>query len=123
MAITPFSDDMDIIVKLSDRPNTDDGLTADQFKARFDYAGKQIKDYINNTLIAEVAAKPASAGMMKADASGNLSAATPGTDYQAPLKAGTDYQTPLAEDKVRKITVSTSQPSGGADGDLWIVVS
>lgn len=26
-------------------------------------------------------------------------------------------------DAVRKITVSTAQPSGGADGDLWVVVS
>lgn len=123
MAITLFSDDMDIIVKLSDRPITDDGLTADQFKARFDYAGKQIKDYLNNTLIPEVAEKPASAGIVKSDASGNFSAAVPGTDYQEPLTPGTDYEAPLDADQKRSITVSAEQPSGGSDGDLWIVVS
>ena len=28
----------------------------------------------------------------------------------------------IADDQIRKITVSTSEPSGGNDGDIWIVV-
>lgn len=34
-------------------------------------------------------------GILKGDGQGGVSAATAGTDYQAPLTAGTDYQTPL----------------------------
>ncbi len=33
-------------------------------------------------------------GILKGDGAGGVSAATPGTDYQAPLTAGTDYATP-----------------------------
>ena len=33
-------------------------------------------------------------GIIKGDGQGGVSAATPGTDYQAPLTAGTDYATP-----------------------------
>lgn len=33
-------------------------------------------------------------GILKGDGQGGVSAATPGTDYQAPLTAGTDYATP-----------------------------
>lgn len=34
-------------------------------------------------------------GILKGNGSGGISAATAGTDYQAPLTAGTDYQVPL----------------------------
>lgn len=54
MAFTPFSDDVQNISKLGDNPITDDNLTPQQFKARFDAAAVAIKDYINNTLIPEL---------------------------------------------------------------------
>lgn len=57
MAIPKFLADMDIIQKLSDLPNATDGLTSDELKAKFDEAGKQAKEYINNTLIPALAAK------------------------------------------------------------------
>lgn len=41
------------------------------------------------------AAKITASGLLKGDGQGGVSAATAGTDYQAPLTAGTDYQTPL----------------------------
>lgn len=53
MAFTQFTKDMEIIGKLSDTPNVDDGMTADQLKAKFDEAGESIKEYINNTLLPE----------------------------------------------------------------------
>ena len=40
-------------------------------------------------------AKITASGILKGDGNGGVSAATAGTDYQAPLTAGTDYQTPL----------------------------
>lgn len=54
MALTPFSEDVEIISKLSDLPNDTDGLTPAELKARFDLAGKRIKQYINETLLAEL---------------------------------------------------------------------
>jgi|GEM_PF-4916400 hypothetical protein len=56
MPITPFNEDLDIIQALSDEPNDDDGLTADELKAKFDEAGNHIKGYINERLIPDVAA-------------------------------------------------------------------
>ena len=48
----------------------------------------------------DVGAQPAitASGILKGDGLGGVSAATAGTDYQAPLTAGTDYQTPLVAD-------------------------
>ena len=41
-------------------------------------------------------AKITASGILKGDGNGGVSAATSGTDYQAPLTAGTDYATPAA---------------------------
>ena len=51
MPIGNFNQDLDIISKLQDEPNVDDGLTAAQLKARFDSAGNKIKTWINSVLI------------------------------------------------------------------------
>ena len=131
MAFTQFTYDMDIIAKLSDSPNVDDGLTADQLKAKFDEAGKAVKDYINNVLLPEALEKPRFTGLVKSNGRGFVQAEagvdysaplTAGTDYQTPLEAGTDYQTPLTAEQTRKIFVSTADPTAadGADGDLWV---
>lgn len=54
MAITTFTDDMDIIAALDDEPNDVGGLTAAQLKAKFDEAGNTIQTYINDSLIPEL---------------------------------------------------------------------
>ena len=41
-----FTDDVEVISKLGDTPGTDDNLTTDQLKARFDQAPKAIKEYL-----------------------------------------------------------------------------
>lgn len=51
MAITRFTDDMNVIAKLDDRPNDTGGLTAAGLKAKFDEGGGNIKEYINDTLL------------------------------------------------------------------------
>lgn len=51
MAIPKFEVDMDIISKLGEHPGSDDGLTPAGFKAKFDLAGKFIKEYINTILL------------------------------------------------------------------------
>lgn len=51
MAIPKFSDDLNIIGLLSDFPGSQDGLTPQEFKSKFDKAGLELQRYINNTLI------------------------------------------------------------------------
>lgn len=52
--ITDLTANVNNIQALSDRPNTADGITAQQLKERFDKAGADIKTYINSTLITQV---------------------------------------------------------------------
>ena len=56
MAITKFEKDISYISKLADQPNDVSGgkLSAADLKAKFDQAGEDIKEYINNVLIPEV---------------------------------------------------------------------
>lgn len=54
MAITYFTEDLNIIQKLDDQPNDVGGLSADELKEKFDESGNKIKDFLNNTLIPEL---------------------------------------------------------------------
>ena len=54
MAITYFTEDMNIIQKLDDQPNDVGGLSADELKAKFDEGGNKLKTFLNNTLIQEL---------------------------------------------------------------------
>ena len=49
MAIAAFSEDMDIIAKLSDTPNEE--LSSAELKAKFDEGGNKLKEYINTVLV------------------------------------------------------------------------
>ena len=55
MAFTRFETDTANISGLSDRPNQNDGLSSAQLKGRFDKAGNDIKTYINDVLLDELA--------------------------------------------------------------------
>ena len=54
MALKRLLPDLSIISKLGKNPGLDDGLSEEQFKAKFDEAANIIKDYLNNYLIPEV---------------------------------------------------------------------
>ncbi len=54
MAITYFTEDMNIIQALDDQPNDVGGLSADELKAKFDEGGNKVKTFLNNTLIPEL---------------------------------------------------------------------
>ena len=45
-----FEEDLDIISKLSDKPNETDNLTAADLKAKFDEGPKKLADFINNLI-------------------------------------------------------------------------
>ena len=51
MALPKMTVNVNNIQGLSDRPNTADGLTASQLKEKFDKAGQDIKNYLNDTLL------------------------------------------------------------------------
>lgn len=51
MALPKLNKSLNNIQALSDRPNTADGLTSAQLKQKFDQAGNDIKDFLNNELI------------------------------------------------------------------------
>ena len=54
MAFTRFETDTANIIKLSDRPKQNDGLSAAQVKAKFDKAGVDLKTYLNDVLTEEL---------------------------------------------------------------------
>ena len=54
--ITEFTEDVEVIQKLGDYPNSDQGLSADQLKEMFDRAPKKIKEFINAVVVPAVRA-------------------------------------------------------------------
>lgn len=54
MPLTEFTKPVNNIQSLSDRPNTIDGLSANELKERYDKAGADIKDYLNTVLTKEL---------------------------------------------------------------------
>lgn len=54
--ITEFTEDVEVIQKLGDYPNSDQGLSADQLKEMFDRAPKKIKEFINTVVVPAVRA-------------------------------------------------------------------
>lgn len=52
--ITQFTEDVEVIQKLGDHPNSDDGISADELKAKFDQAGSAIKKYLNEQVVPAV---------------------------------------------------------------------
>lgn len=78
----------DVPTKTSQLQNDVGFLTQHQSLAAYRTAAAQ--DMID----AGKQAKIAASGMLKGDGNGSVTAATAGTDYQAPLIAGTDYETP-----------------------------
>lgn len=57
MALPKMDKDLAIIQQLSDLPNSDDGLTADELKAKFDEAVLALKAYLNEKLLPAVLAE------------------------------------------------------------------
>lgn len=53
--ISKMNKDMRIIQRLGTFPNSDDGLSDDELKAKFDEGGMALQEYINNTLVPAIA--------------------------------------------------------------------
>lgn len=63
MGLKKFEKDMNIIAALDDEPNDVGGLSAAQLKERFDQAGREIKEYINEDMIPALEAETAAASL------------------------------------------------------------
>ena len=50
-SIRSFNEAVNIISQLTDYPNQEDGLTADELKAKFDKAATLIKEYLNDVIV------------------------------------------------------------------------
>lgn len=57
MSIPKFLQDLAVISKLSDLPNSNDGLTAAELKAKFDEAPLAVQKYINEIMIPAIVAR------------------------------------------------------------------
>lgn len=108
MALSNFTDNVDIIAALGDNPITDDNLTSAQFKAKFDEAANLIKTYINSVLVPNVFAKISGSGLLKTS-SGTLSVATADTDY-----ASASHHARHESGGADEIAVSTGMIGSGA---------
>ena len=64
MAIPKFLEDMNILVKLGEKPGRDDGLSPEGFKAKFDEAALKIQNYINETLLPGIEASVNEDGLL-----------------------------------------------------------
>lgn len=83
MAFSRFTDDMNIISALPDKPNEPpDSYSADALKAKFDEGASRIKTYLNNTLTPELEASGAAA---------NIGASDYGTDMEFSSVQGAIY--------------------------------
>lgn len=54
MSIPKLTNDLAIIAKLGDNPGTDNGLSTEAFRAKFDESGLIIQEYINETLVPNI---------------------------------------------------------------------
>ena len=70
--------------------------------------GEDVKAYVDSATGGKQD-EVTTAGLLKGDGAGHISAAVAGTDYQTPLVAGTDYQEPLTLDTV---------PTSGSDNAI-----
>ncbi len=130
MSLTKCSANANVISGLQDAPS----LTAFELKGKFDAAGRQIVDYLNNTLTEQVDEQldvmqeaigriPVVVDSLDSnDMSAALSAAQ-GKELAARVEQAVDAAeeaVALIDGKQDRIAMGTSAPSGGYDGQIYI---
>lgn len=132
MALTKCTTIVNNIQSLADKPTSADGLTTATFKAKFDQTGSDLKDYINNTLTdeldTELAAKYDSGDVGTSSetiCAGDDSRLSDSRQCNNSFDDASTSRTNLGLGDIvtRNITISTSDASGGSDGDIWIKYS
>lgn len=101
MALSNCPATVDVIANLSDAPVQDGTKTVEQFKDAFDQAGREIKAYINSTLIPQITAQ-----------------------FQAALDAGNKLDPAYLDvdsDQLRHIFVVDTEPTGASPDGIYLV--
>lgn len=121
--ITNFTENVNNIQALSDRPNTADGITAQQLKEKFDKAGSDIKDYINNTLIEELEyyLKEAKSHIENLESSSSNYVSNTDERLTNSRKCNNTFDNVLTARENLKIKYGTSLPETGEDGDIFFL--
>ena len=119
--ITNLTANVNNIQALSDRPNTADGITAQQLKEKFDKAGADIKNYINNTMIEELEyyLNQAKSHIETLEQAGYVT----GDDARLTnsRKCNNTFDNYLTARGNLKINYGTSLPESGEDGDIFLL--
>ena len=122
--ITNLTANVNNIQALSDRPNTADGITAQQLKELFDKAGADIKlyinstqndeieDYINNTLKTAIESLQSASSNYVTDDDSRLTNSR---------KCNNTFDNALTARGNLKISYGTSLPGTGEDGDIFFL--
>lgn len=144
MALTKCAVTTDVIGSLGTTVE-ERGITTQQFKDKFDEMPEGIKTYLNDTLTVEldtalaVTASETVAGKVELATAAETTTGTDNTravhpaglkvelDKKLALAGGTMTGALVAQNntdyttaQTRNITLSTSDPSGGGNGDVWI---
>lgn len=121
--LTNLTANVNNIQALSDRPNTADGITAQQLKEKFDKAGADIKDWANNTLIEELETY---INMLKShiEALENAGYITSSDSRLTnSRRCNNTFDNYLSSRTSLHITYGTELPSTGTDGDIFFLYS
>lgn len=122
--ITNLTANVNNIQALSDRPNTADGITAQQLKELFDKAGADIKlyinstqndeieDYINNTLKTAIESLQSASSNYVTNDDSRLTNSR---------KCNNTFDNALTARENLKISYGTSLPATGEDGDIFFL--
>ena len=120
--LTNFTENVNNIQALSDRPNTADGITAQELKERFDKAGADIKLHINGTLNEELEAY---INNVLKTAIEDLQNAGYVTSSDSRLtnsrRCNNTFDSWSTSRENLHITSGTSLPSSGTDGDIFLL--
>lgn len=114
MAITQCTADTSAVSNLPDAP----ALTASELKAVFDKGGTEIKSYINNTLIGDINSTITSTANT---INGTITSNDTAYNNRMTAIEGdiTTLQTSVSG-KQKTISVGSTTPSGGSNGDIYI---
>lgn len=119
MALTKFLTDVNNIQALSDRPNEIDGLTSAELKQRFDKAGGDIKNYLNNTLTSEIDTALATISGDIPDLSNYV--LTTDTRLSNNRKCDNTFESWTTARQNLKVLYGTSLPSSGDNGTIFFL--
>lgn len=120
--LTNLTANVNNIQALSDRPNTADGITAQQLKERFDKAGADIKDYINNTLIEEIEGYLRQAKSRMETIENNY-VENEDSRLTNSRRCNNTFDNYMTSRTNLHIAYGTSLPSTGEDGDIFFLYS